>query len=347
MTSFRTLGNSGLVVSPLALGTMTFGTDGWGANDDVSRAIFDAYIEAGGNFVDTADVYADGRSEELVGRFIGDRGLRDAVVLATKCGFHASDDANPHGGGNGRKHLLRALEGSLRRLRTDYVDLYWTHVWDGVTPAEEMVQTLGDLVRAGKIRYFAFSDVPAWYATKAATYAAAHAIPGPVAMQMEYSLVERGIETEHVPAARACGMGITPWGPLAGGFLTGKYRRDGDAIAGDGRLDTATGGFNRWVPLTDANWATLDVVRAVAAEHARTPAQIALAWVCAQPGITAPILGAGKLAQLLDTLGAADVALTPDQLRRLDEHDAPRRFFTPALGRMIFGGNDVRGFAGS
>jgi len=178
LTAFRTLGRSGLVVSPLALGTMTFGTERWGAPDDVSHAIFDAYVDAGGNFIDTADVYAhDGRSEELIGGYIADRGLRDRLVLATKFAFHGGEPGNVNASGNGRKNIHRAFEGSLRRLRTDYVDLYWMHVWDRVTPVEELLQSLGDLVRAGKIRYFGFSNVPAWYAATATTLATAHAIP--------------------------------------------------------------------------------------------------------------------------------------------------------------------------
>ena len=160
LTDFRTLGRSGLVVSPLALGTMTFGTPRWGSSDDVSADVFNAYVDAGGNFIDTADVYSSGQSEEMVGRLIADRKLRDQVVLATKFGFNAQK-GNPHAGGNGRKHIYGALEDSLRRLKTDYVDLYWLHVWDGVTPVEEVLQTLGDLVRAGRIRYFGFSDMPA------------------------------------------------------------------------------------------------------------------------------------------------------------------------------------------
>ncbi len=228
LTAYRTLGRSGLIVSPLALGTMTFGAAGWGAPDAVSKAIFHAYVDAGGNFIDTADVYGGGRSEELLGGYIADRGLRDRLALATKFAFHGGEPGNPNAGDNGRKNIYRALEGSLRRLRTDYVDLYWLHVWDSVTPVEEVLQSLGDLVRAGKIRYFGFSNVPAWYVARAATLAETHSIPGPVALQLEYSLVERGIEREHLPAARECGLGVCPWSPLVGGFLAGKYRREGE-----------------------------------------------------------------------------------------------------------------------
>lgn len=223
LASYRTLGRSGLVVSPFALGTMTFGNRDWGSPDDVSRAIFDAYVDAGGNFIDSADGYAGGRSEELVGQFVAERKLRDQVVLATKFGFNAGQ-GNPLAGGNGRKNIYRALDGSLRRLGTDYVDLYWLHIWDVFTPVEEVLQTFGDLVRAGKIRYFGLSNAPAWYAARMATLAAAHNVPGPVALQMAYSLVERTIEHEHVPAARECGMGVVPWSPLAYGLLTSTLR---------------------------------------------------------------------------------------------------------------------------
>ena len=166
LTAFRTLGRSGLIVSPFALGTMTFGTPRWGASDEISESVFHTYVDAGGNFIDTADVYAKGRNEELVGRYIRDHSLRDQLVLATKFTFHSGESGNPNAGGNGRKNIYRAIEGSLRRLQTDYVDLYWLHAWDMVTPVEEVLQSLGDLVRARKIRYFGFSDVPAWYTAK-------------------------------------------------------------------------------------------------------------------------------------------------------------------------------------
>ena len=228
LAKFRTLGRSGLVVCPIALGTMTFGPGEWGADDAASRAIFDAYLAAGGNFIDTADIYSGGASETLIGRFIKETGSRNAVVLATKFAFNGSASplsatqaggGNPNAGGAGAKNIHRALDASLRRLGTDYVDLYWMHIWDGVTPVEEIVQTLGDLVRAGKIRYYAFSDMPAWVAMKAATIAAERRVPGPIAIQVEYSLVARDVEAEHIPAAREAGMGVMPWSPLAGGFL--------------------------------------------------------------------------------------------------------------------------------
>lgn len=209
LTAFRTLGRSGLIVSPIALGTMTFGTSRWGSLDEVSESIFHAYVDAGGNFIDTADVYAKGRSEELIGSYVRDRSLRDKLVLATKFSFN-TESGNPNAGGNGRKNIYRAIDGSLRRLQIDYINLYWLHAWDLVTPVEEVLQSLGDLVRVGKIRYFGFSDMPAWYATKAATLASTHNVPAPIAMQLEYSLTERSIEREHLPVARECGLGISP-----------------------------------------------------------------------------------------------------------------------------------------
>ncbi len=346
LTDFRTLGRSGLVVSPLALGTMTFGTPRWGSADDVSESIFQAYVEAGGNFIDTADVYAKGRSEELVGSYVASRGLRDQLVLATKFGFN-TQPGNPHAGGNGRKHIHQALEGSLRRLGTDYIDLYWLHVWDMVTPVEEVLQTLGDLVRAGKIRYFGFSDMPAWYATKAATLAQAHGVPGPIAMQMEYSLVARTLETEHVPAARECGLGIVPWSPLAAGFLAGKYERAESGATGEGRLSGPNPFGN--TKFSERNWQVLDVLRQVATEAGQPLAQVALAWALTRPGVSSLIVGASKLEQLRDNMAALEIQLTPEQLRTLNAGSVsdpafPEGFFSTGLQRGIFGGHAVQGW---
>jgi aryl-alcohol dehydrogenase-like predicted oxidoreductase len=354
LTDYRTLGRSGLVVSPMALGTMTFGTQGWGADEAGSRAIFDAYRAQGGNFIDTADIYSGGTSEEMVGRFIADTGTRDQMVLATKFAFNGSASplvasqgppGNPNAGGAGAKNIHRAIEASLKRLGTDYIDLYWMHIWDGVTPVEEIMQTLGDLVRAGKIRYFALSDMPAWLAMKSATIASERRVPGPIAMQVEYSLVARDIEREHVPVAREAGMAVMPWSPLAGGFLTGKYKRDD--TAGTGRLSGANPFGNS--KFADRNWAILDVLRGVAAEHGRSVAQVALAWTLAQPGVTSIVIGASKVAQLNDNLQALDMVLTGEQLNRLTEASATTPGFTdslaaPGIRRMVFGGHGVRGW---
>ena len=354
LTDYRALGRSGLVVSPLCLGTMTFGPGEWGADEAASRAIFDAYRDAGGNFVDTADIYSGGISEEYVGRFIEETGSRDEIVLATKFGFNGSSSplsgtpgggGNPHAGGAGSKNIHRALDASLRRLGTDYIDLYWMHVSDGVTPVEEIVQTLGDLVRAGKIRHYAFSDMPAWVATKAATIAQVRSVPGPIAMQVEYSLVARGVEAEHFPAAHEGGMGVMPWSPLAGGFLTGKYER-GDTD-GKGRLSGANPfGDGKF---TDHNWEVLDTLREVAAELGCEPAQAALAWTMACPGVTSTLVGARTAAQLDGNVAAASLRLGEDHMTRLNEVSRPPDGFAsslaaPMIRRMIYGGHDVTGW---
>ncbi len=339
LSHLRTLGHSGLPVSPLALGAMTFGNKGWGSADDASRAIFDAYVDAGGNFVDTADVYSGGRSEELVGTFITERNLRDRIVLATKYSFS---------GGNGRKNLYRALEGSLRRLNTDYIDLYWMHVWDAVTPAEELLQSMGDLVRSGKIRYFGLSDVPAWYAARMATLAQVHNVPGPIALQLVYSLAERVIEHEHVPAARELGMGITPWSPLGAGFLTGKYRRDanGKTIVGGGRLDSEKQPFRMF---TERNWTILDTLREVSVQLGKPMSEVALSWVLAQSGITSLIFGATTTEQLHSNLASLKVKLPAPELDRLQQASAfdPTNFyslFQGQINRGIFNGGEVVGW---
>ncbi len=342
--NLRTLGRSGLLVSPVALGTMTFGTLRWGSPDEVSEQVFRAYIDAGGNFLDTADVYAKGRSEELVGGYIAHAKLRDDVVLATKYTFNPNP-GRPLLGGNSRKNMHRALEGSLKRLRTDYVDLYWMHAWDQVTPIDEVLRGMDDLIAAGKIRYFGLSDVPAWYATRMATLAEAHGMPGPIALQMEYSLTSREIEREYVNAARECGMGITPWSPLAAGFLAGKYTRDaeGKVQQGGGRLDLNLPSFQKF---TERNWQVLDGVRNVADGSGMDLATMALAWVYAQPGVTSTILGAKTVEQLQQNLKAMEVSLTSDQLQALHEASNPEptsmdRFFSPGGKQMIFAGAEV------
>ncbi len=333
---------------------MTFGQSVWGADAATSRKIFDTYRNAGGNFIDTADVYSSGASEELVGRFIGETSSRDDMVLATKFAFNGSTSpltaaqtggGNPNAGGAGAKNIHRALEASLKRLGTDYIDLYWMHIWDGVTPVEEIVQTLGDLVRAGKIRYFALSDMPAWLAMKAAVIATERRIPGPIALQVEYSLVARDVEGEHVPAAREAGMGVMPWSPLAGGFLTGKYKRED--TSGAGRLSGANPfGNSKFV---DRNWAILDVLKAVAKELDRPAAQVALAWAMTRPGITSTIVGASKVSQLESNIAATDIQISDDQMDRLNKASAPALGFTsglaaPMVRRMVFGGHDVAGW---
>ncbi len=364
LTDYRTLGRSGLVVSPLALGTMTFGTTRWGSGEDSSRAVFNAYVEAGGNFVDTADVYSSGRSEEMLGGFISERGLRDQIVVATKAGFAAG--RGPHAGGNGARHLHAALDGSLRRLRTDHVDLFWLHVWDSVTPAEELLETMAALVRAGKTRYWGVSNAPAWYVAKLATLAAVRGMPGPIALQYFYSLVNRDIEDEHVPLAAEFGMGILPWSPLAYGLLTGKYDRATVEAAGpragglprnaategetrpdsDKRLDGANP-FGDTL-FTGRNWKIVDVLRRVADEAGQSPARIALSWVAGRPGVTSTLMGVSRAEQVPDNAAALGVALSPEHRAALDAASAPdgkmlSSLFTPAMRQqVVFGGSSVR-----
>jgi len=347
LQDYITLGRSGLRVSRLCLGTMTFGTEwGWGADEGTSAAIFDRYLEAGGNFIDTADGYTNGKSEEICGQLIRERGLRDRIVLATKFTFNAQP-GNPNAGGNGRKNAMRALEGSLRRLGTDYVDLYWMHAWDQTTPVEEVLATFDLMVRSGKVRYAGFSDVPAWYAARACTIAQfAHSTPV-IALQLEYSLVERGIEREHVPLAREIGLGVCPWSPLASGFLAGKYKR-GDE--GGGRLDTLKSSGNPvFEKLTERNFRIVDVLLEVAAQLGRPPAEVALHWVASQAAVASVIIGATKLAQLESNLRALDFAMPDEHAARLNEasrleRSHPYMFFDQPFTDMINGKVPVRGW---
>ncbi len=335
LTHYRTLGRSGLLVSPMALGTMTFGADRWGSGEKGSRAVFDAYVEAGGNFVDTADIYSAGLSEEMLGRFVEDSGLRDRMVVATKAGF-ARGTGNPNGGGNGAKAIRAGLEGSLKRLRTDYIDLYWVHVWDRLTPAEEVLRTLTDAVRAGTILHYGFSNAPAWYVAKIATLAQAHGLPLPVGLQYQYSLLDRGVELEILPAGDAFGLGMVPWSPLGGGLLTGKYGREMLAEAGrsaglpskggetedraaaeDSRLkgDNPFGGML----FTERNFVVVDALRRVAEEAGRSMAEVALSWTVGRPGVSSVLIGASRAEQVAQNIASLDLRLTPEQRKRLDD----------------------------
>jgi aryl-alcohol dehydrogenase-like predicted oxidoreductase len=302
--------------------------------------MFDRYLDAGGNFIDTADLYTDGASEELLGKFIEDSGTRDRVVLSTKFTYNAQP-GNPNAGGNGRKNIMRAVEASLRRLRTDYIDLYILHTWDQLTPAEEVMRTLDDLVRAGKIRYAGLSDIPAWYAARAQTYAEAHALTPLVNLQLEYSLVERHIEHEFVPMAVELGMGITAWSPLGMGVLSGKYKPSEGGATGEGRLAKINlPGFERF---TERNWAIVSVLEDVAGKLGKPMAQVALNWVATQPGIASVIIGATKMAQLDDNLAALSFDIPADLRRQLDEASGvettfPYGFFSDMHQSRIHGG---------
>jgi aryl-alcohol dehydrogenase-like predicted oxidoreductase len=340
--TYYTIGNSGLRVSQLALGTMTFGTEwGWGADRDAARAMFDAYVEAGGNFFDTADLYTGGTAETWLGEFVAERGLRDKAVIATKFTFNA-EPANPNAGGNGRKNILRAVEASLKRLGTDYIDLYLLHVWDRVTPAEEVLRTLDDLVHAGKVRHIGLSDVPAWYAGRAQAIAELRGYEPVSALQLEYSLAERAIEHEYVPFATRHGAGIMVWSPLASGLLSGKYRptQAGNAGRLDGFRNTTHPGFQKF---SDRNWAIVAELEKVAAELGRSMAQVALNWVATQPGIASVILGATKLNQLEDNLGALDFSIPAELRARLEKVSAtpapfPHSYFGSEIQVRVTGG---------
>jgi aryl-alcohol dehydrogenase-like predicted oxidoreductase len=308
---FQLLGKTGLRVSDVALGAMTFGEEwGWGANKEDSRRIFDAYVESGGNFIDTADGYTNGTSERMVGEFT--RGQRERFVIATKYTF-SSRQGDPNSGGNHRKNMMQALDGSLKRLGMDYVDLYWVHAWDRFTPVEEMMRGLDDLVRARKILYVGISDAPAWVVSYANATAHVRDWSPFVALQIEYSLLERTPERELIPMARALGLTVTPWSPLAGGMLAGKYTRGSNVH--EGRLAE-----HPFADFSDRNFDIVDVVKSVAAETGATPSQVSLAWV-RQKG-TIPILGARTLAQLKDNLASLDVKLNASQIERLEKISA-------------------------
>ncbi len=309
---YRLLGRSGLRVSELCLGTMTFGEDwGWGSSRDESRRILDAFFEAGGNFIDTANVYTNGTSETLLGEFL--KGDRDRAVLATKY-TNAMPGTDPNAGGNQRKNMMRAVEASLKRLQTDYIDLYWLHIWDRLTPTEEVMRAFDDLVRQGKILYAGVSDMAAWAVARANTLAELRGWSPFVGLQIEYSLIERTVERELLPMAEAMGLGVTAWSPLAGGVLTGKYA--GGKAEADARMNSEMmKGFAQPRERTEA---VVAEVRSISEEVGRSPAQVALAWLRRRPVPVIPIVGARRLEQFRDNLACLDLKLDEAQLGRLD-----------------------------
>ena len=306
---FKLLGHSGLRVSELCLGAMTFGEEwGWGASGDESRTMFNAYAEAGGNFIDTADHYTEGTSERLVGEFVGRE--RDRFVIATKYTL-SRRKGDPNAGGNHRKSFFEALHASLKRLNTDYIDLYWLHAWDFLTPVEEVMRAFDDAVRAGKIHYAGISDAPAWIISKANTLAELRGWTPFVGLQVEYSLIQRAPERDLIPMARTLGIGITAWSPLAGGVLTGKYTRP-EAQSGDRRMDKVS-----FVELNERNLAIARTVDDAAQALGKSSAQIALAWVRRRFGVI-PILGARRLSQLQDNMACVLFELPPEWQEKLD-----------------------------
>lgn len=324
LDSYRLLGRSGLRVSPLALGTMTFGSDwGWGADRDDAKSIFDAYAERGGNFVDTANAYTNGTAERMIGEFT--RGRRDELVIATKYSM-ATRPGDPNSGGNSRKSMVSSVEGSLSRLGTDYLDLLYLHIWDDTTPVEEVLRAMDDLVRSGKVRYVGVSDIPAWQVSRMQAIAELRGWSPLIALQVPYNLVERTVERDLLPMAETMALGVVAWSPLAGGVLTGKYRRadlDPDTHAGiEGPPPTRRGVATANGFLTERGLDIASVVSDVAVEIGTTPSRVALAWTLLSRAVVAPIVGARNLAQLEDNLGALQVELDADQQARLAEASA-------------------------
>jgi aryl-alcohol dehydrogenase-like predicted oxidoreductase len=350
MTSmnYQLLGRSGLRVSNLSLGTMTFGEDwGWGAGKAEARKIYDAYRNAGGNFLDTANIYTNGSSEKLVGEFVA--GHREEMVIATKytnsvSGFSGKAGTDANSGGNQRKNMIQAVEASLKRLGTDYIDLYWQHIWDEITPVEEVMRAFDDLVRAGKVLYVGISDAPAWVVAKSNMLAELRGWTSYVGLQIEYNLLERTVERELIPMARDQHMTVLAWSPLRNGLLTGKYLPENtqqSAAEGARMHNEMMKGFGVGI---ESSHATVREVVAVAKEVGVSAAQVALAWLRYRPVPVIPIVGARKLTQLEDNLRSLDVTLSPEQLQRLDQASAitlgfPHDFIANSSVRsIVYGG---------
>jgi aryl-alcohol dehydrogenase-like predicted oxidoreductase len=335
---YKLLGKSGLRVSELCLGTMTFGEEwGWGASKEESQKMFDAYVQAGGNFLDTANHYTAGTSEKFLGDFIASD--REHFVVATKYSLNQRP-TDPNAGGNHRKCMIQALHASLKRLNTDYIDLYWVHAWDFMTPVEEVMRGLDDLIRAGKILYVGVSDTPAWIVARANLLAEFKGWTSFVGLQIQYSLVERTPERDLLPMAQALDIAVTPWGILGSGVLTGKFKNMQERSAGTRLGETLWGD----VFITERNLKIAEAVNAVAREIGYSPSQVAIAWLRQQPhGMIIPILGVRKLSQLQDNLGSLTLTLTAEQLRRLDEVSRidlgfPHEFLKTETNRkVIFG----------
>ena len=334
---YKLLGNSGLRVSELCLGTMTFGEDwGWGASLDESKIIYEAFREAGGNFIDTANIYTNGTSEKYVGELIASE--REAIVVATKYS-NGTPSGDPNGAGNHRKRMVQSVEASLKRLNTDYIDVLWAHAWDFTTPPEEVMRSFDDLVRAGKVLYIGISDAPAWVVAQCNTIADLRGWTPFIGLQIEYSLLQRTVERELIPMARSLDVGITAWSPLAMGWLTGKYTK-ANGNQEPNRLSNA--GMSDYVQQTDRNHTIARAVDEVAAQVGCSSAQVALSWLLHQG--TIPIVGARKASQVKDNLDCVNVKLSDEQLAQLDqvsqiELGFPHDFFNQEMPRsFIFGG---------
>ncbi len=347
LDQYRLLGRSGLRVSPLSLGTMTFGSDwGWGADEYEAGRIFNAYRERGGNFIDTAVNYTFGSSEKILGGLI--QGQRESIVLATKFTM-AREQGNPNAGGNHRLNLVNSVETSLRQLNTDRIDLLYVHAWDFTTSAEEVMRSLDCLVRSGKILYIGICNTSAWRIAQMQTLAEFRGWSPFVALQIEYSLVERTVEHELMPMARELGLGVLPWSPLGGGILSGKYRRSDLSNDNPAEISaTRKGIIASTGHLTERALDIAGVVAEIAGEIGATPSRIALAWTLQNPAVVSPIVGARTLAQAEDNFAALDIAFTDHQLQRLEQASAPAPTFPerfigrPMAQQLIFGGTAVR-----
>jgi aryl-alcohol dehydrogenase-like predicted oxidoreductase len=342
LNHYITLGRSGLRVSPLCLGAMTFGEDwGWGSSVKDSEAIMDRFIERGGNFLDTANAYTKGHSEKIIGDHLGRHAnRRDRLVLATKFTSNLFR-GDPNGGGMSRKAITAQCEESLRRLQTDYIDLYWLHAWDATTPIDETMRALDDLVTSGKVRYLGFSDTPAWKCAEAQTLARLRGWSPLIALQIEYSLLERTVEGDLVPMAQEMGLGITPWSPLKSGVLSGKYTRDQH-----GKHEAARGPWATSA-LGDRAYDIIEELARIAKELGSTPSRVAIAWVQGRPAVASTIIGARTMAQLDDNLAAMDVTLAPEHIAKLDALSKPKLNFPAdflANGAMfLHGGTTING----
>ena len=345
LNHYVTLGRSGLRVSPLCLGAMTFGEDaGWGSSVNESQQILDNFIAAGGNFIDTANGYTFGHSEKIIGDHIGrNPSRRDRLVLATKfsSNLYLGD---PNGGGSGRKAIINQCENSLRRLQTDYIDLYWLHNWDVNTPIEETMAALEDMIRTGKVRYIGVSDTPAWKVVEANITARFRGWSQFIGLQIEYSLLQRSVEAELVPMAQELGLGITPWSPLKSGALSGKYTRasDGDHKADRGAMIAPY--------LNERTYTLVDELEKIAKAHDSSVARVALAWVRQKPGVTSTIIGARRMSQLEDNLKSLETTLSADEIAHLDSLTKPELPFPQSM-QPIFpaihnGGTTINGVAG-
>ena len=345
LESYRLLGRSGLRVSPLSLGAMTFGgNSGVHCSDDVSRELFNLYVERGGNFIDTANGYGtDGGSETLVGQFAQER--REQLVIATKYSMNLRK-GDPNAGGNHRKNMMQSVEASLKRLKTDYIDLFYLHIWDFRTPVEEILRGFDDLVRSGKILYAGMSDTPAWQVSRMQAIAELRGWTPLVALQISYSLAERSVERDLMPMALEMGLGVLPWSPLASGVLSGKYSRADLANHKEGDFSSRKAINITYGRVDEKTLTIADEVNAVAEQLGKSPAQVALAWTLLNPAVTSPIVGARTVDQLKDNLGALEVSFSEEQIARLNEVSSipegfPNSMLNSAMTANTFGAANV------